>query len=68
MKPVTRPEYLDVWILANMDSMLNISTFFDANTRQNVFYNEKAAQQQQLLEALKGNQYYVFHLEIPAKA
>jgi len=67
VKPIPMPEYVDLWVLMNIDQLLNIRLLTDPYTLLNTYKTELEAQQAQLLEALKGNVYQVYHIQWPTK-
>jgi hypothetical protein len=67
MKPIPIPEYVDLWVLVNLDQMMNLYLFTDVHSRLNTYKTELEAQQAQLLQALSGNFYQVYHIQWPTK-
>lgn len=67
MKPIPMPEYVDIWVLLNIDQLMNVYLFTDPQTRFNSYKTLLEAQQAQLMEALKGNVYQIYHIEWPTK-
>ena len=66
MKPIARPEFIDIWMLVSLGVGINQHKAHTIMTHNEIYYTLDEAQKAQTYEALKsGIKYEVFHLEFP---
>lgn len=64
MQPIPTKPYADVWIMVKLEAT-GLVIYTDVLRHSNVYLSEEDAKNSQLMEALRGNVYHIFHLEIP---